>query len=575
MKIQIIDNGFLSHADLLKRKIGARIDAESAPGGMTVSLSVDPRLSVPESYRISCENGVWHIKGSDEAGLYFGIGKFLRSAEWSETGFLPKETGSVVSPDCPFRCIYFSVHFFNFYYTASQNDLKEYLEDLILYGYNAIDMIIPVLNFHSFDDEVFLESVRRTRFIYQESKKLGLKLAFNINPNQGLLSAPHEFDADLSYERNPKRPYRGTAGRNLCPNKPGASEYLRGLVLRCLEQYEDIGLDYIILWPYDEGGCGCEKCAPWGANGFDKISRVIVRDAKRLYPDLKVIYSTWTFDVPDDQKEYSTLYKRLSGGEMDYVDYLMTDAHGWYPKYVLEHPVVRPIVNFPEISMWGLYPWGGFGANPLPKRFEKIWDSSKAVLAGGMPYSEGIFEDISKAQFSGYYWDRNARYSDVLAEYAEYEFGCGTGSDAVRLMELIEENHVSVRAAIDFYRAHPNENIAYEKQVLNLSAAKEGASLAKAIDEKLPERRKASWRWRILYIRAILDEKRYRAALEEGLDKTPDGIHMIVHDREIDQILKNDSEAQALYQELRSIYRTLDHDNGMNRWTLPVVQGHQ
>ena len=100
--------------------------------------------------------------------------------------------------------------------------------------------------------------------------------------------------------------------------------------------------------------------------------------AREIFPDIKVIVGTWAFDAPNDEGEYEGLYKRLRT-DMSWIDYLMVDAHGDFPSYPLEHEVIRPIVNFPEISMWGLAPWGGFGANPLPERFQRIWDSSKHI----------------------------------------------------------------------------------------------------------------------------------------------------------------------------------------------------
>ncbi|MBQ9393067.1 MAG: hypothetical protein IJU18_03635, partial [Oscillospiraceae bacterium] len=384
MKIQIIANGHAAQEEVLRRRIAERIDAAFAPGGMTVTLTVDAAAGKAESYRIDGAGQDWRVTGADGQGLYYGVGKFLHSACWSEEDFAPAATDGWVSPDCEFRCIYFSVHFHNWYQEASTEEVARYLEDMLLYGYNAIECIIPVVQLNSFEDDMFRASVDKLRAIFSLAKKLGMKVLFGVNPNQGILSAPHVWDADLTYDVPGK--YRGWAGRNLCPSKPGALEYLRGIWLKCLEQFTDIGLDYVLSWPYDEGGCGCAACAPWGANGFDKLSRVLAQDARRLYPGVKFLYATWTFDVPYDQREYSTLYKRLAAGEMDYIDYLMVDAHGPFPRYPLEHPVIKPIVNFPEISMWGLFPWGGFGANPLPRRFEEFWDSSKSVLSGGMPY---------------------------------------------------------------------------------------------------------------------------------------------------------------------------------------------
>ena len=570
MNYRINDNGSTAQADLLRRRIAERIDAKESPDGMEIVLSIDALVPL-ESYRIDKTASGWKITAGDGTGLYHGVGKFLHSAVWTCDSFTPKETDGVVIPECPFRCIYFSVHFHNWYYEAPMADIERYLEDMVMYGFNTMHVIVPVPQIKSLEDDVFQNAAARTRAIFMAAKRAGMKVMFGIDPNQGLATAPHEFDAD----QHTLGRYRGKLGRNLCPNKPGCLEYLRGIWIKCLEQYEDIGLDYVMVWPYDEGGCSCEQCAPWGANGFEKLARLVHKDAKRMYPNVKLIYSTWAFDTdPVSEHEYETLYKRLGDGEMDYVTYLMTDAHGDYPKFVLDHPVVKPVVNFPEISMWGLGPWGGFGANPLPKRFERIWNSAKAVLSGGDPYSEGIFEDISKIQFAGYYWKKDARYQDVLGEYAAYEFGEAARFDAVKIMENIEKNHVIAAEASAFFRDHPGHEDEYTKPTeLDMEAAKEARRLAEELDAKLPPKQRASWRWRILYIRAILDEKRYSEFLKREMKFTYPELYILRHDAPDAQLLSDDPEAQELYKELRRIFRTLDHDNGMNKWTLPVVQG--
>ena len=52
----------------------------------------------------------------------------------------------------------------------------------------------------------------------------------------------------------------------------------------------------------------------------------------------------------------------------------MVDDHGNFPRWPLDvgngSVGGLPMVNFPEVSMWGRSPWGGWGANPLPNRFE-------------------------------------------------------------------------------------------------------------------------------------------------------------------------------------------------------------
>ena len=71
----------------------------------------------------------------------------------------------------------------------------------------------------------------------------------------------------------------------------------------------------------------------------------------------------------------------------------------------------------------------------------------------------------------------------------------------------------------------------------------------------------------------MLDEKRYAAFYDKNMTLCYDDLHTVRHDSKDLQILCDDDEAQELYRELRRIYHTLDHDNGSNKWTLPVVYG--
>ena len=66
------------------------------------------------------------------------------------------------------------------------------------------------------------------------------------------------------------------------------------------EGRKDIGLDFLVFWPYDEGGCGCEKCQPWGCNGFLRLSRSLAELGREYFPNLQTVLSTWMFDTPPE-----------------------------------------------------------------------------------------------------------------------------------------------------------------------------------------------------------------------------------------------------------------------------------
>lgn len=549
MKLRIDDNGWKQQGALLKKSISERIPVEYTEEGLSIVLHVDSSIGPDESYKITEENGGFSIIGSDEMGLFYGIGKFLHTARWNENEFVPSPPSGVVTPACSFRASYFAVHCYNWYQMAPQEELEAYLEDMLLWGYNAIVCIVPILNIDSFDDELFFESVKKTRAIYQLAKQVGMKIGIIICPNQGHRNVPKEFEADYSYD--PTGKIRPHGGNNICPSKHGAVEYLKTIWHALLGAYQDIGLDYVISWSYDEGGCGCDECRPWGAKAYCDLVNELYKESMKVYPNAKFIVSTWLFDAICDEGEYEGLYHRLTE-DMSYADYLMIDAPGSFPNYPLEHKVIKPIVNFPEISMWGLYPWGGRGANPLLKRFQDNWNRAKGVLQGGMPYSEGLYEDISKIQFIGYYWEPNKHYRDILKEYISYYYSEEVFADAIEMMELIEENHITVARG-----DKPNREVGVRS-----------AQLAVSIEKRLGEQARQSWRWRVLYIRAKLDDILYRTFLDNHMEG-----EQVLQDlkRTREYLIDDNNEAQELLQELCRYYHSVDK-TPENRYTFPPVK---
>ncbi|NOY60886.1 MAG: hypothetical protein GXO75_18410, partial [Calditrichaeota bacterium] len=49
---------------------------------------------------------------------------------------------------------------------------------------------------------------------------------------------------------------------------PQARKTLLRLYGDLFDRFTDIGLDYFTLWPYDEEGCTCSSCWPWGGRAF-------------------------------------------------------------------------------------------------------------------------------------------------------------------------------------------------------------------------------------------------------------------------------------------------------------------
>ena len=144
------------------------------------------------------------------------------------------------------------------------------------------------------------------------------------------------------------------------------------------------------------------------------------------------------------------------------------------------------MVNFPEISMFGMNPWGGYGVNPAPAHFEKLWGRIKHLASGGAPYSEGIYEDLNKAIYAQFYWDPERKADETIKEYAAFEFSRDIADDIVEVARIFEQNHN--RDAIGVKAIHAFELV------------------AKADAKMMPAARTA-WRWRIFYLRALIDKE--------------------------------------------------------------------
>lgn len=494
---------------ILKKRIEQRCPVKfvSEKPDMVINLAVDETIG-GQGFRIEQkgEKGIY-ITGDGMMGLLYGIGKFLHTSKYTEEGLISSDWRGTSIPTSTVRGIQLDTHFCNFYHMASAEELTEYVEDLALWGVNYIDIVFPLIDLHDWSDPEVEKIMGQIVSIYKASKSLGLKLGLEIVANQDFIDRRKEFKASPNIDTLRRR---RDNGNNICPKIDGAMEYiLTETHGRTFEFFKEKGvmLDFLCFWPYDEGGCGCEKCYPWGGNGYLYAAKQITKLAKTYFPNLRIVLSTWLFDTPDTG-EWKALAKSLEQRN-DWVDYILADSHEDFPEYPLQHgvPGNLPLLNYPEISMWKLHPWGGYGANPLIDRFEMLWTQVKDEVTGGIAYSEGIFDDINKIVVSQFYWNKNTTARETMKEYISYEYSHIVVDDVLKMLELIEKNHVA--SCVDMLGRVANTKA-------DIDVAKTALVLARKADESLSAWAKKSWRWRILFIRALLDVERYEGARKLG-----------------------------------------------------------
>ncbi len=509
-------------AAVMARRIRERCDAVVSVGGageLVVDLSIR-RGGKAESFEIADgPRGSVRIVGADARGLLYGVGRFLRESRCDAEGFTPGAWRGQDAPELPFRAIYFATHFHNFYHDAPIDEVNRYIEDLALWGYNRLLVWYDMHHFTGFDDPAAVKMRERLRAILSAAKAIGLEAGLGVLGNEGYATTPTELRLTAPTQIE----IRGMYGVEVCPSKPGGLDLILSNIRRELEDFRPVGVDFLSIWPYDQGGCGCEQCKPWGANGFLKCAQPVAEMARKLYPRVKIVLSTWLLDAKLDEGEWSGLTRAFEKRPA-WLDYILADSHTTYPRYPLDHgvPGGLPLINFPEISMWGMGPWGGYGANPLPGRFQGLWDSVRDHVSGGFPYSEGIYEDINKAAYARFYWKRDTPAMDTVRRYAAFEFSPDVAEDVARAVAILEKNHT--RPATD-------------------AGSAEAFDLLQRADVKLLPKVRAAWRWRVLYLRALLDREHYA----HGGQRTP--------------------AATAALQELVRIY----HAEHADAWVKPPV----
>lgn len=462
-----------------------------------------------EGYSIAdLPDGAVQIKGGSSSAILYGVGKMLHTASFADGSFKFGSWRGFTSPRNSERVVYLASHFHNYYHVAPLEEITEYLEDLALWGYNRLMMWVDKHHFNGPDDPAIIKFVERSKKLYSSGNAIGLKTILGGLTNEGYANTPKHLVATF--------PGRSFYYCEVCPSTPGGMELILKNHADTINWFKDINVAGMFLGSYDQGGCACNKCSPWGCNGMLRTGKEVADLFHTYFPDGKIIYFTWLFDYRGE-KEWEGLAQKMADGEGEWIDAIMADSHNDFPRFPREHgvPGNLPLLNFPEISMWGMHPWGGLGANPLPNRFRRLWGQIAHLSGGGMPYSEGIYEDFNKIIYAGFYWHGNNEIDETIREYCNFEFGYADYESLMKVIEILELNHVT-----DFnYTAYVNKYPDYAALGLKPIKSRPGLSARKvyqtdpqmaydicdAVNSQIPEWGKKSWRWRILFLRSLID----------------------------------------------------------------------
>lgn len=408
----------------LEQKAAELIDVRTSERlGHSHDLQVDIRIdpSLPghlgtEGFQLKAQpGGPASVAARQPQGLIYGAGRLLREGLFSKGSWELPELSLTSAPEKELRPIYFATHFGNWYCHAEIDDLRRYIEDLALSGYNALITWFDFHHFKNLDDGA--EQWERLGQLDALAREVGMRVGRIAIANESFAEqAPPELRAIGRLE--------GTGYEtDLCPSKPEARRIILEDRLEFLERVrQTTALDWLCLWPYDQGGCNCEQCIPWPATYMD-LGREIAAMTAEVLPDTEIMVSAWWIGTHVSGED-EAFFECLEGREEWFRTIVVgtVELRRWLADG-RKVPNEYGLLLFPEISMFDALPWGSRGANPAPRKFAAEMAELGPSIVGAMPYSEGRYEDINKFLWAQLQWDTSRDVRKILEDYGRYSFG--------------------------------------------------------------------------------------------------------------------------------------------------------
>ncbi|RAV23310.1 alpha-glucuronidase family glycosyl hydrolase [Paenibacillus contaminans] len=426
-----------------------------------------------------------YVAAHTPRGVLYGIGKLLRLLTFSAGSIHVPYLDIVSRPDKFVRGIYFATHFGNWYCQAELEAVREYLEELALWGINELLVWFDISHYSSLEEgqPMLSRLARFEAFARDVGMRVG-RIAIANEGFKGQVGAGRSMLSKNCFDETDFHPLRardrefGGYDTDICPSQAAGRDMILSNKDHILAPMPPI--DSLWLWPYDQGGCNCPKCTPWPVT-FMELNREIASIGARHLPGMTVNVSAWWFDGHQTGED-TAFFKFLeedSEREQSWFNYIMAgaaEAKRWKQEGRVI-PSRHPVVLFPEISMFDGVPWGGKGGNPAPRRFAAEYAELRDRIVGAFPYSEGIYEDMNKVIWSQFMWYGEEEIERIVQEYCRYYFGAGTERQAERFIYRLEDLVIGAETG---------------------GAAERLVTQAEEIGGQMEEWARQSWRWKLL-----------------------------------------------------------------------------
>ena len=397
------------------------------------------------------------------------------------------------------RGVNFWAHIKNWYEVHSLEDNQGLIKDMVAMGFNDLWITLErglVMNYldPEIADDYSKQFWYKLREIGKTANHSGMRVTVLDEINTVFLDQYRDPDKSQYIAEGPKtypslkRPWQ------FCPSKPEARE----IILRNHEESfkEFPFIDALVLWPYDNGGCGCDSCQPWPKTFFE-LSKILADKLRAVHPRADIYLSTW--DMTDDEKVIFTrilaedkprTFQGIVDKEWMLINIEEEQPIDYWTKIGLPEDYIRiPYIDLCQIGRWG---WQCFTANPYPVRFEKMLASlRKAGITQFGSYSEDVHDDINKYLLArlGLSSKRSAR--ELIYEYCLNYFQAGIGEEIYKVTCMMEEEY-----------SNKLQSPWVQKPVFDKEKAREMLFTLQQAEKRLPGYVVNGFRWQVLIKRA-------------------------------------------------------------------------
>lgn len=378
--------------DEVEHRTGLRWSPAPNGEGPLITIHHASGSGAPEGFHLTVRNGGVDIRGNDDRGTLFGIGRFLRELRWDRgRADIPDNLDIASSPKYRLRGHQIGYRpKVNTYDAWTPAMFEQYVRDLAVFGTNAIELIPPRSDDDDQSPHFHLPKMEMMVEMSRIIAEYGLEVWIWYPAMDRDYSDPQTVQSALKEWGDVFRQLPRIDGVFVPGGDPGHSR--PKVLMAFLAQAADV------LHKYHP------KAGMWvSPQNFDEAWLNEFLDIVKTEPKWLdgVVYGPWTRITPQE------LRARV--------------------------PARYPIRVYPDIthSIHCEYPVPGWDLayavtearetiNPRPIDEAKIFHYSIPTSIGFITYSEGVNDDVNKILWSSLGWDPDAGVGQILREFARY-----------------------------------------------------------------------------------------------------------------------------------------------------------